>query len=92
MRETNANFIYFFVFIFYFFVPTFLLFILHSTKGVSQKIVLVVNTAPGYVESAQENHRKFAVALLEKAKQICASRGVRPNLLILLSYFGLVII
>lgn len=52
-------------------------------QGCFSKIVLVVKSAPGYVESAQENHRKFAVALLEKAKQICASHGVRPNLLIL---------
>ncbi|VVA17987.1 PREDICTED: universal stress [Prunus dulcis] len=38
-----------------------------------------ISSTPGYVESAQENHRKFAVALLEKAKQICASHGVEAR-------------
>ncbi|KAM1138146.1 hypothetical protein TB2_035503 [Malus domestica] len=32
-----------------------------------------------FVNSSQESHRKFALALLEKAKQICASRGVNAE-------------
>ncbi|XP_009356255.1 universal stress protein YxiE [Pyrus x bretschneideri] len=32
-----------------------------------------------FVNCSQESHRKFALALLEKAKQICASRGVNAE-------------
>lgn len=34
------------------------------------------NTAPEFTSSVQENHRKLTVALLERAKDICASQGV----------------
>ncbi|KAJ0095765.1 hypothetical protein Patl1_14983 [Pistacia atlantica] len=33
-----------------------------------------------FVNSAQENHRKLALALLEKARDICASKGVKAEL------------
>lgn len=35
-------------------------------------------TDPEFVASVQENHKKLALAFLEKAKDICASRGVCP--------------
>jgi hypothetical protein len=35
-------------------------------------------TAPEFVSSVKENQKKLALALLEKAKEICASRGVYP--------------
>ncbi|XP_044492256.1 universal stress protein YxiE-like [Mangifera indica] len=33
-----------------------------------------------FVNSAQENHRKLALAYLEKAREICASKGVTAEL------------
>ncbi|KAI3423514.1 Usp domain-containing protein [Psidium guajava] len=35
-----------------------------------------VSAAPDFVNSVQEQHRKLTLALLEKAKEICAARGV----------------
>ncbi|KAB2624270.1 universal stress protein A-like protein [Pyrus ussuriensis x Pyrus communis] len=32
-----------------------------------------------FVNSSQENHRKFALGLLEKAKEICANHGVNAE-------------
>lgn len=36
-------------------------------------------TAPEYTYTIQEQNRKLAFALLEKAKEICAGRGVRSR-------------
>lgn len=37
-------------------------------------------SAPDFVDSVKENQKKFATALLAKAKEICASRGVRSRI------------
>jgi len=38
-------------------------------------------TAPDLITSIQENQKKIAWTLLEKAKDICAKQGVTPHLL-----------
>ncbi|PQQ01041.1 universal stress protein YxiE-like [Prunus yedoensis var. nudiflora] len=50
-----------------------------ATGNITFAASLGVARISGICESAQENHRKFAVALLEKAKQICASHGVEAK-------------
>ncbi|KAF2311068.1 hypothetical protein GH714_019354 [Hevea brasiliensis] len=38
-------------------------------------------TAPDFVNSVRENNKKLALAFLEKAKEICASRGVNAEII-----------
>lgn len=42
----------------------------------SHKLSMLCDTAPEFSSSVQENHRKLTVALLERAKDICARQGV----------------
>lgn len=42
----------------------------------SHKLSMLCNTAPEFASSVQENNRKLTVALLERAKDICARQGV----------------
>ncbi|KAK4753815.1 hypothetical protein SAY87_001919 [Trapa incisa] len=44
--------------------------------SLSSARMYTVSSAPDFVDSVKENQKKFAIALLAKAKEICASRGV----------------
>ncbi|KAL5763538.1 hypothetical protein ACOSP7_019802 [Xanthoceras sorbifolium] len=52
----------------------------HSASLGSVLMYCPASPAPDFVSSAQENHRKVALAFLEKAKDICASRGVEAEI------------
>ncbi|KAG2664133.1 hypothetical protein I3843_16G064200 [Carya illinoinensis] len=47
----------------------------------SARMYCPVSANPEFVASVQENHKKLALAFLEKAKDICASRGVNAKTL-----------
>ncbi|PKI33237.1 hypothetical protein CRG98_046373 [Punica granatum] len=44
--------------------------------SLSSARMYTVSSTPDFVDSVKENQRKFASALLAKAKEICASRGI----------------
>ena len=46
----------------------------------SARVHCPVSATPQYVNSAKENNKKLTLALLEKAKEICAGRGVHAEI------------
>ncbi|TXG60269.1 hypothetical protein EZV62_014842 [Acer yangbiense] len=52
----------------------------YSASLGSVRMYYPVAATPDFVYSAQENHRKVAMAFLEKAKDICATRGIRAEM------------
>ncbi|OAY31331.1 hypothetical protein MANES_14G103600v8 [Manihot esculenta] len=47
----------------------------------SARMYCSVSAAPDFLNSVKENNKKLALAFLEKAKEICASRGVNAEIL-----------
>ncbi|XP_021637893.2 uncharacterized protein LOC110633555 isoform X2 [Hevea brasiliensis] len=47
----------------------------------SARMYCSVSAAPDFVNSVKENNKKLALAFLEKAKEICASRGVNAEII-----------
>jgi len=45
----------------------------------SARMYCPVSATPEFVNSVQENHKKLTMAFLEKAKEICASSGVKAE-------------
>ncbi|XP_009356876.1 universal stress protein YxiE-like [Pyrus x bretschneideri] len=53
--------------------------VIFSASLGSARMYYPMSSSQEFVNSSQENHRKFALGLLEKAKEICANHGVNAE-------------